>query len=185
MHFMTCHKSPPTAREVLILSQISPMVVMRCLHTHFEETKTIWWQRIRISATFFPWEFWADVLSESCQLYKTKDEPFAMGMMMTVEMLMLVLMTPEADGPVDTLYQCPVSTAICYKCYMLCQCLPLYSICYKRPQLMSRNIPWIQFSFIFQAVTACSLNVILQFTPNLLQGVLNNRGNAPSAGICH
>ena len=48
-----------------------------------------------------------------------------------------------------------------------------------------RNIRRIQFSFIFQAVTACSLNVILQFTPNLLQGVLNNRGNAPSAGFFH
>ena len=48
-----------------------------------------------------------------------------------------------------------------------------------------RNTRRNQFSFIFQAVTACSLNVILQFTPNLLQGVLSNTGNAPSPGFCH
>ena len=74
MHFMTCHKSPPNAREVLILNQISPTAVMRCLHTHFEETKTIGWHRIRISATSCLWEF--------CQLSKTKYEPFGIGMMM-------------------------------------------------------------------------------------------------------
>ena len=36
-----------------------------------------------------------------------------------------------------------------------------------------RNTQRNQFSFIFQALTACSFDVILQFTPNLLQGVLN------------
>ena len=41
-------------------------------------------------------------------------------------------MTPVADGPVDTLYQCPqlcAMNAIYYKCYVLC--LQLYTLCYQ------------------------------------------------------